>query len=49
MIGRVPQWTVWVVGVIACIWVIPILGIVVTSIRPPSEVALGWWRLDPSA
>ena len=46
MIGRVPQWTVWVVGVIACIWVIPILGIVVTSIRPPSEVALGWWRLD---
>lgn len=46
MIGRTPQWTVWVVGVVACIWVIPIIGIVVTSIRPPADVALGWWRLD---
>jgi ABC-type glycerol-3-phosphate transport system permease component len=46
MIGRTPWWTVAVVGVIATIWIIPVLGIVVTSIRPPSEVALGWWRLD---
>lgn len=46
MIGRVPRWTVVVVGVVAFIWIIPILGIVVTSVRPPSEVALGWWRLD---
>jgi ABC-type glycerol-3-phosphate transport system permease component len=46
MIGRIPQWTVWVVGVIACIWMIPIIGIVATSIRPPADVALGWWRLD---
>ena len=28
------------------IWIIPIVGIVVTSIRPPPEIALGWWRLD---
>lgn len=46
MIGKTPRWTVWVVGLVACVWVIPILGIVVTSIRPPQDVALGWWRLD---
>lgn len=46
MIGRVPYWTVAVVGVIAFIWIIPVIGIVVTSIRPPAEVSLGWWRLD---
>ena len=46
MIGRVPNWTVIVVGIVATLWLLPVLGIVVTSIRPPSEVALGWWRLD---
>jgi ABC-type glycerol-3-phosphate transport system permease component len=46
MIGRIPRWTVIVVGIVAFAWIIPIIGIVVTSIRPPSEVALGWWRLD---
>lgn len=46
MIGRIPRWTVVVVGIVAFLWIIPIIGIVVTSIRPPSEVALGWWRLD---
>ena len=37
MIGRAPRWTVIVVGVIAIIWIIPIVGIVVTSIRPPAK------------
>lgn len=46
MIGKTPRWTIWVVGLIACIWVIPILGIIATSVRPPEEVAQGWWRLD---
>jgi ABC-type glycerol-3-phosphate transport system permease component len=46
MIGRVPWWTVVVVGVLAVCWVIPVLGIVLTSIRPPADVAMGWWRLD---
>ena len=46
MIGRVPYWTVFVVGIIAVIWVIPVLGIVVTSFRPPADVQLGWWRLE---
>lgn len=46
MIGRIPYWTVAVVGFFAVIWIVPVLGIVVTSIRPPAEVSLGWWRLD---
>lgn len=46
MIGKTPRWTTWVVGLVACIWVIPILGILVTSVRPPGDVALGWWNLD---
>lgn len=46
MIGRAPRWTTYVVGIIAFIWIIPILGIVMTSIRPPQDVSLGWWRMD---
>jgi ABC-type glycerol-3-phosphate transport system permease component len=46
MIGRAPLWITATVGAIAFIWILPIVGIVVTSIRPPSEIILGWWRLD---
>ena len=46
MIGRVPRWTIFAMGIIAFIWIIPIIGIVVMSIRPISETSLGWWRLD---
>lgn len=46
MIGRAPRWPVFVLGIVAIIWVIPIVGIVATSIRPLSETALGWWRID---
>ncbi|GHA21574.1 sugar ABC transporter permease [Devosia pacifica] len=46
MIGRAPLWPVLLVAIVAVIWIMPIVGIVVTSIRPPSEVSLGWWRLD---
>lgn len=46
MIGKTPRWPIVVVGILACIWIIPILGIVVTSIRPPQDVTLGWWRTD---
>ncbi|MFW8643291.1 hypothetical protein ACOJBO_13315 [Rhizobium beringeri] len=35
-----------VVGIIAFIWMVPIIGIVVTSLRPPEGVSLGWWRFD---
>jgi ABC-type glycerol-3-phosphate transport system permease component len=43
MINRAPRWISISAGVIAFIWIIPILGVVFTSIRPTSEVVLGWW------
>lgn len=46
MIGRPPAWISLTVGAIAIIWVIPLVGIVVTSVRPPPEVALGWWSIE---
>lgn len=46
MIGKTPRWTIVVVGIVAFIWIIPIIGIVVTSVRPPQDITLGWWRLD---
>lgn len=46
MIGKAPRWIPVLVSVIALIWAIPLLGIVVTSIRPQADTVLGWWRLD---
>lgn len=46
MIGKAPRWTTIIVGIVAFIWIIPILGIVVTSVRPPQDITLGWWRTD---
>ncbi len=46
MIGKLPRWPIIVVGIIAFIWIIPIVGIVMTSIRPPQDITLGWWRTD---
>lgn len=33
--------------IVATIWLIPFLGIVVSSIRPFREVQFGWWNLQP--
>lgn len=46
MIGKLPRWPIVVVGIVAFIWIIPIVGIVMTSIRPPQDITLGWWRTD---
>lgn len=46
MIGKAPRWIPIVVGLISIIWIIPLLGIIVTSIRPQPDTVLGWWRLD---
>ena len=32
---------------ISIIWILPFLGIVMTSIRPMQEVIYGWWNLKP--
>lgn len=46
MIGKAPRWIPVVVGIVSIIWIVPLLGIVITSIRPVSDTVLGWWRLD---
>ena len=37
MIGKAPRWVPVVVGVLSIIWIVPLIGIVVTSIRPASR------------
>lgn len=46
MNARSPRWIPYLVGSVALFWIIPILGIVVLSIRPLSETTLGWWQVD---
>jgi len=46
MIGKSPRWVPIVTWVLSIIWIIPLVGIVVTSIRPEGDTLLGWWRLD---
>lgn len=46
MIGKPPRWIPIVVAIISILWVIPLLGIIVTSIRPATDTVLGWWRLE---
>ncbi len=46
MIGRPQAWAIWVVGIVATIWIVPLVGLVVTTIRPAEDIVLGWWRLD---
>ncbi len=37
------RWATVLVSLIAVIWIVPIIGIVITSLRPVEEAALGWW------
>jgi ABC-type glycerol-3-phosphate transport system permease component len=46
MIGKPPRWIPIVGLALSIIWIIPLLGIVVTSVRPEGDTVLGWWRLD---
>jgi ABC-type glycerol-3-phosphate transport system permease component len=46
MIGKAPRWIPIVVGLVSILWIIPLLGIIITSVRPPVDTVLGWWRLD---
>ncbi|MCY4184689.1 MAG: carbohydrate ABC transporter permease [Rhodobacteraceae bacterium] len=41
-----PIWIVIVVGLLALMWTVPVLGVFVTSLRPLSETAMGWWQTD---
>jgi ABC-type glycerol-3-phosphate transport system permease component len=44
MVGKAPKWIVVVVGIIGCIWMIPIIGVVATSLQTTGSIARGWWR-----
>ncbi len=44
MIYRAPKWIIIVVGIVGCIWIIPIVGIIATSLQTPEAIARGWWR-----
>jgi ABC-type glycerol-3-phosphate transport system permease component len=46
MIGRAPRWAIVTMGLVALVWIVPIFGIVVMSVRPLSEITRGWWRVD---
>lgn len=43
--NRVANWATLIVGATAIVWIVPILGIIVTSLRPLTETSLGWWNL----
>ncbi|SCX22102.1 MULTISPECIES: carbohydrate ABC transporter permease [Agrobacterium] len=46
MIGRTPLWIPILVGLIAIAWIVPLVGLVMTSLRPAGEIASsGWWGL----
>ncbi|QGZ63056.1 carbohydrate ABC transporter permease [Paraburkholderia acidisoli] len=40
-------WATVFVSAVALVWIVPVVGIVVTSLRPLSEAALGWWTTQP--
>jgi len=42
-IGASSRWAPWVVGAVAFLWVVPIVGILVSSVRPLDEISIGWW------
>lgn len=43
MIGKTPVWVLPIVALVALIWIVPLLGLVIISIRPMAETTLGWW------
>ena len=46
MIRHTPRWPVPVLALVAIIWLLPLAGIVMMSIRPEAEITSGWWRFD---
>jgi alpha-glucoside transport system permease protein len=47
MVMRAPRWVPVFVGLIALIWIVPLAGLALTSIRPAGDiVSNGWWSLQ---
>ena len=40
-------WPLLVLSLLALIWVLPIIGILMMSVRPEAEIVQGWWKLSP--
>lgn len=46
MVYSAPRWIILLVGAIGCLWIVPIIGIVVTSFQTPDSIARGWWHFS---
>jgi len=46
MIAKSPRWVPYAAWLLSIIWIVPLIGIVVTSVRPQGDTIMGWWRLD---
>jgi ABC-type glycerol-3-phosphate transport system permease component len=40
------RWATAVVSLVALIWIVPVIGIVISSIRPTDEAEAGWWIIS---
>lgn len=40
-------WALAILGLCSLVWVIPVLSLLVMSVRPELEIIKGWWRIDP--
>ncbi|MGI9499822.1 MAG: carbohydrate ABC transporter permease [Geminicoccaceae bacterium] len=47
MIDKTPRWPVVIMAVAALVWLAPLLGIAMMSVRPEGEITSGWWTLSP--
>ncbi len=41
------KWPLIILAALAMIWVLPVIGIVMMSVRPEGEIVYGWWKLSP--
>jgi ABC-type glycerol-3-phosphate transport system permease component len=46
MIAKAPRWVPTLTWGVAVLWMIPLLGIIITSIRPEGDTVMGWWQID---
>lgn len=47
MIQKPPRWAVMSMACAALVWLAPLAGIILMSIRPEGEITSGWWVVTP--
>ncbi|WP_138467018.1 carbohydrate ABC transporter permease [Poseidonocella sp. HB161398] len=40
-----PKWIIALVGAIGLLWIVPLIGVALTSLQTPEAIARGWWNL----